>query len=207
MKLITPIRKAVGMSRRSHGQAPDAAIGSYVHHPGVPFIAQNHVNLCGDACVSMILKFYNKEATSGLTASKKHPSAMKMARNPRGIFSGSDSSQWVEALTGAGLHSYIFYGRGAQFSSRQIAVVLLDFGPFVAGVKFNRFTEHAILIIGVQNDRLFFHDPWRGANMSMTLAQFNSICKASQSGNFVTAATNPVTVEDLVDDEIYAAAA
>ena len=206
MKLITPIRKAVGMSRRSHGQIPNANESS-AYHPGVPFIAQNHVNLCGDACVSMLLKFYNKEATGKLTPSKKHPTAMKLAHNPRGIFKGSESSEWLAALKGAGLHPYTFFGRLAQFSSRQLAVVLLDFAPFIAGVKFNRFTEHAILITGVQNDRLFYHDPWRGAKMSMTLAQFNGICKASESGNFVTASTNPVTVEDLLDDEIYAVAA
>jgi hypothetical protein len=209
LKLLTPIRKAVGMSRRSHAENPPAGSNSFYH--GVPFTAQSHVNLCGDACANMLIRFYNNASNVDLTQSKSNPAAMKMMTNPRGMFSGSGPNEWARELAGAGLSPYSFFSHNPQFNSKQLYYILSDCGPFIAGVAFNRFTEHAILVNGMiyddaLTDKLYYHDPWRGSHMSMTLAAFNTICKASDSNSFLTVAQNPINPNDYVSDGLYVVA-
>ena len=203
MKLITPIRKAVGMSRRSHGEqlanAHTAALKTYQ----VPFIGQGHINLCGDACVNMLLKAHHKEVKVDMVPSKRHDGAMKLSRNPRGMFQGAEAEDLVKVLYGEDLNPYLISSNDGTFSSAQVYSILSDLGPIIASVAFSSLCGHYILITGAERnrqatDKLFYHDPWRGANMSMTIAEFNQICNGRQKDVFLAAAPGNVNTDALV---------
>ena len=201
MKLISPLRKVVGMSKRDHGNVPDEN-QSKIYHPGVSFIFQNHLNLCGDACANMLLEFYAKQPTSALAQSSGHPGVLKMMSNPRRMLKGTESEDLIEMLNTGGLWVYQFHPT-EPFASNTIGFVLSDFGPFIAGVQFNRFAGHAILVFGVQGDQIFYHDPWRGANKSMSIAEFNRISNPT-TGEFIAASPSKVDTDSLLSDGIEA---
>jgi hypothetical protein len=199
MKLISPLRKVVGMSKRDHGNLPDEN-QTKIYHPGVGFIFQNHLNLCGDACANMLLKFHGKQPKSALVQSSGHTGVLKMVSNPRGVLKGTQSQDLITMLDTSDLWIYQFYTT-EPFAPNTIGFVLSDFGPFIAAVQFNRFAGHAILVFGVQGDQIFYHDPWRGANKSMSIAEFNKISNPTR-GEFITVSPAKVDTTSLRDDGI-----
>jgi hypothetical protein len=205
VKLITPLKKLAGMSKTDHGQAPQGGQGGFVAYQGVPYIFQNHVNLCRDACTNMLLSYYGKQ-TASVVACKKHAGINKLKKNPRGPFKGTNASDSMDLLDAGGLHPYTLYVfPGDKFKRFHIEGVLVSYAPFIAAVRSSRVSTHAILVFGLEGDRLFYHDPWKGANMSMTLQQLNDI---AVSVSVTTATAHPVDVATprqfgmRVDDEI-----
>jgi hypothetical protein len=190
------------MSRRSHGVQLANAHTADLKTYQVPFIGQGHINMCGDACVNMLLKANHKEPKVAMTASKRHEGAMKLSQNPRGVFQGAETEDLVRVLYSEDLNPYIISSNEGRFTSGQIYGILSDVGPIIASVAFSSFCGHYILITGAERtrqptDRLFYHDPWRGANMSMTITEFNGICNGRQQDVFLTAAPGNVNIEAL----------
>ena len=189
MKLITPLKRLVGMQKADHGEAPQGGQGGFIGYPGVPYIFQNHVNLCNDACTNMLLSYYGKQ-TAPLVACRKHAGINKLQSNPRRPFQGSGASHAMDLLDDAGLNAYsLDVFPGDTFNRSHIEGVLTWYAPFIASIRSSRFSTHAILILAIQGDRLFYHDPWKGANMSMTLDRLNDIAVCA---SVTTATTHPV---------------
>jgi inosine/xanthosine triphosphate pyrophosphatase family protein len=80
----------------------------------------------------------------------------------------------MDLLDDAGLHPYTLdVFPGDKFKRFHIEGVLASYAPFIASIRSSRFSTHAVLILGIEGDRLFYHDPWEGAHMSMTLDRLN----------------------------------
>jgi len=194
----------IAMGTNSHGKLPD------LQYKGVPFVSQTHINLCGDACINMLLLFYDVPAPASFSQTKDNngqdktavSSTLKQARgknepadlpgsgpsggvytmaeNPRGVITGLGSDDGFNALKEAGLDPFRFDAGGNQYSAEQIETVL-EISPFIASVQFSAVAQHAILIFGIKSSTLFYHDPWRGSGMSMTLTDFNAAAPKSKT--------------------------
>ena len=168
MKLRGPIRKIFGFSARDKSKP-----GDFVSNPfqdgenpfsidcgkhDVEFMHQTHVNLCGDSCVNMVLKYKGKAHGN-------------MNKNPRGAFTGINTDDVKDRLRQGGLTPLRVApdGEGAtSYTAARIGQYLKQFGPIIATRPM-----HFVLIIGIDGDRIFYHDPWRGPNLIQTLKQFN----------------------------------
>jgi hypothetical protein len=191
------VKLQIAMGTNSHGKLPD------LQYKGVPFVSQTHINLCADACVNMLLLFYDVPAPASFGETKNAEGQKKsavsatvkqklkknevvdlpegpstqggtytMAENPRGALTGLDSDSAFEALKDAGLDPFRFDAGGSLYSTEQLETVL-EISPFICSVQFSAVATHAILVFGIKNDTLFYHDPWRGSDMSITLNKFN----------------------------------
>lgn len=166
MRLRGPIAKIFGFSsadRDKPGQFISAPI-----QPGarklpyarllVPFVHQSHVNLCGDACVQMLLAFRGKQYQA------------KLDENPRGVFTGIQARDASEMLTNAGVkHFFVDLPPDKQCKAVDLAEYLQLCGPVICGGL-----HHFVLLVGIHEDHVFLHDPWRGPNLTMTLNEFNN---------------------------------
>lgn len=201
MKLAKPFRALFGMSRQDHGQRPGGGEGSIYYK--VDFVAQRHVNLCGDACVAMLRNYYGKGYGRNVVQSKTNPNAAKIADNPRGPLTGTNNVNLAKELLAAELTPYFFAtDDGALFSDIQLFEALHYLGPFIASVKFNAIARHMIAVIGMEGTNLYVHDPWRGAHMQMTLDHFNSKTDPANIYYFLAARDglvnrNPLTQQGL----------
>jgi ABC-type bacteriocin/lantibiotic exporter with double-glycine peptidase domain len=165
MKLKGPMAKIFGFSSKDHDK-PGQFISSplqpgkkatvYARH-NVPFIHQTHVNLCGDACVNMLLAF------------KGRPYEAKLRNNPRGVLEGQSSNDLSARLKAAGLpHFALAHPESKQWAPTELAEYLQKFGPIIC-----QGSMHFVLLVGIHENHVFIHDPWRGANMTKTLDEFN----------------------------------
>jgi Papain-like cysteine protease AvrRpt2 len=126
----------------------------------VGYVAQKHINMCGEACVKM-LKDY-----------KGYPSGINMDVNPRGAFQGKK----FDALANQhNLQEGFFPGqlnakgtkwtRGA-ISAQSIKDALTEHGPIICSGDFCRMMGqrfgHYVLVTGVDGDLVHFNDPWHG---------------------------------------------
>jgi hypothetical protein len=127
----------------------------YIRHE-VPFVHQRHLNLCGDACVEMILAFQRK------------PYQDKM-NNSRGAFTGLDLDQISAKLTSAGLRHYtVPHPKILQWRPEDLTAYLRLGGPILCNG-----TKHWVLLTGIHDKHVFVHDPWLGPNLTKTLREFN----------------------------------
>src|SRR5260370_36149680 len=99
MKLPGPIAYIFKFSRKDTSQAcaftvrPHNEDGDQLPyaHKEVPFVHQNYVNLCGDACVNMVLGYHEK------------PFKKELQQNPRGAFQGIKPSEIIRQIDDAKL--------------------------------------------------------------------------------------------------------
>jgi hypothetical protein len=165
MKLKGPMAKIFGFTSKDHDK-PGQFISSPIQ-PGqkptvysrhnVPFIHQTHVNLCGDACINMLLAF------------KGRPYQSKLSQNPRGAFEGQSTYDISGRLNAAGvLHFSLARPKNRQWTPEDLGDYLQKCGPIICAG-----TMHFVLLVGIHEDHVFIHDPWRGANMTKTLEDFN----------------------------------
>jgi hypothetical protein len=137
----------------------------------------------------MLLSYYGKQ-TAPVVACSKHAGINKLRNNPRRSLKGSGERDSLNLFAEAGLNGYSLYVSPAnKFLSYHIEGVLASFAPFIASVKTSPFSTHALLFFGIEGDKLFYHDPWKGANMSMTLARLNDITTCL---SLTTATLHPV---------------
>lgn len=158
MRLKGPFRKLAGMSKQDHG-----------HHVGpdglefdVPFVHQNHINLCGDASAQMLLLFNQRTPNPGvLKQNAGHANSFRLRRNPRGIFSGSTDDTIVTQLRGAGLIAWNICPRVGPWSADRVLAALETYGPYA---QFFHGVGHWVVVKGVDGNSVFYQDPWRGKN-------------------------------------------
>lgn len=125
----------------------------FKRHDDVAFQHQKFVNMCGEACMLMLLDY------------RGHPHTINMNVNPRGPVEGIDG---VDALV-ANNHLLTIGHFPGEITNKKIARVLIDHGPFICSGSYARVIGpirfgHFILVTGVWGDEVFFHDPWHGAN-------------------------------------------
>ena len=63
---------------------------------GVPYIHQGHINLCSDACVEMIRRFYGTPSDRKTTWNSK--GVESLAENPRKMFKGYPENEVVDEI-------------------------------------------------------------------------------------------------------------
>ncbi len=167
MRLSVPFRKIFSMSKRDHGRLPGGG------GPGVPFVHQNHINLCGDTCAQMLLLYHNGVGSVGLKQHSRRPGEYRMRRNPRGVLDGATDDDIVATLHNAGRYACnLVLDAGFRWSTDSLGQVLGQLGPIVATMRHFQ-AEHWILVHGVDAGHVYYHDPWKGSNMRMSIRHFN----------------------------------
>src|SRR5262249_43569745 len=99
MRLKGPIRKILGMSKRDHG-----------HHVGVeyhvPYVHQNHVNLCGDASAQIVLMYYERPLPLEMKPNFGPPNDNRLMHRRRKTFDGATDDDIVDLIRRAGLYAW-----------------------------------------------------------------------------------------------------
>jgi hypothetical protein len=196
MRLKNPVRRLAGMSKKDHGALPAPmapAPGAFNIFHNVGFVHQNHINLCGDACTSMLLLYRGKMALAAVDPSPKHANVFLMRDNPRGVLTGSNTGTLIAGMKGANLQVYdVSPQAGAAWTAQTLGDALTTFGPVMICVAFSAAAYHWILLTGIQNSTIFYHDPWRGRNMSMTVANLARISTPQYANECLAALNAPV---------------
>lgn len=128
----------------------------------VPYVHQRHVNLCGDAATQMLLAYH------------KRPFNNVLVNNPRGVFQGFETSDIRSTLN---KHELAFTSiktpNIGRWNCGILANTIRASGPIICRLDYGRI-EHYILLFGVHSPFVIFHDPWEGANKTMTIHEFNA---------------------------------
>ena len=139
----------------------------------VPYIFQQHANLCTDASINMLYKACKKPIAS-------------MSRNPRGAFEGAV----YEGLKDFKRELIILnYPReapdeGIKRIQSEFTKVLNQNGPFVLDIGIRYGGRHSVLVTGISNDRILFNDPLTGANRTLTIGEICAL-HGSHSARFI----------------------
>ncbi|MBS1872219.1 MAG: hypothetical protein JSU00_03325 [Acidobacteria bacterium] len=142
----------------------------YVRHD-VAFIPQVHINKCGDACASMLLQYRGRPI----------PAHIVNAINPRGVLSGLTTDDLKRTYPPAHRWLSLPKPEGGLWDNATLAYCLKTYGPIICN-----FPRHFVLLTGIHEDHLYIHDPWRGANLHLTTAEFNKKLKdADKDGMMV----------------------
>ena len=127
----------------------------------VPFVAQQHGNMCGDACVNMLYAFMGQQPPQD------------MCVNPRGAFEGLDIQD--------NNIDHFFWNIDDPNPERRLAYALLTHGPIIAGGAFARFIgsgatalrpQHKILVNGIWAQTVLINDPWHGEDRQKPIDWF-----------------------------------
>ena len=96
MRLKSLARWAAGMSKRDHEHYAQGSV-----RDEVPFVHQNHINLCANASAEMLLRYHGRPSHLAL---KRHADRddYRIRRNPRGVFSGGNVDTIVGVFRVAG---------------------------------------------------------------------------------------------------------
>ena len=153
----------------------------------VPYIAQQHANLCTDASMNMLYKAGEKPVAS-------------LSSNPRGAFEGRD----YEGLKDFKREQIILSFPNENQTKRVARIkeefikVLTNNGPFIMDIGLRYGGRHSILVTGISHDRIVFNDPLTGANRTLTVGEISSI-HGKRSSPFIEIATpNFLTPEQKV---------
>jgi peptidase C39-like protein len=165
MRLRGPLAKVFGFSSKDHEKPgrfisgpiePGKKPKAFARH-NVPFIHQRHVNLCGDACINMLLAFKGRQFMA------------KLRKNPRGVFDGQTTDDVLAQLRAAGLPVFsLALPQDHQWTPDILGEYLQKFGPIIC-----KGSMHFVLLVGIHEEHVCIHDPWRGANMTKTLDELN----------------------------------
>jgi hypothetical protein len=163
MRLKGPFRKLVGMSKRDHG-----------HHVGdggleyeVPFVHQNHVNLCGNASAQMLVMFNGRAPTNAIKSNTGHSNSYRLRRNPRGVVEGANDDDVAALIRAAGLHPWNICPREGLWTAAFVRAALETYGPYAQSVRFG-VAGHWVVVTGTDGHNIIYHDPWRGMNKRKT---------------------------------------
>jgi hypothetical protein len=148
----------------------------------VPFAHQQHINLCGDASVNMLLAYYCKEQND-------------LTRNPRGIIEGLQSKGIVSQLKQKDINPIrvawpvpLAVGDKLAWTTKTLCAALNKYGPIICSGRLpNDIVGHYVVLIGVSEDQAVYHDPWSGPKRTATLEQFNAFVDCSDNDAMIGA--------------------
>jgi hypothetical protein len=121
----------------------------------VPFVSQDHVARCGDAAVRMLVGWHKGVVPAAAPPSERRTSAAAL----------------MEALRAEGLRPLSLADRlprDRRWTAAQLARHLRDLGPIICAG-----TMHHVVLVGVDEERVLLHDPWRGRALTRTLAELD----------------------------------
>lgn len=135
----------------------------------VPFFHQQHINLCGDASVNMLLAYHNSQTND-------------LSKNPRGVLTGLTSTGIKDQLKEKGVtpNSLILpkrlSGEGKRgWEIEDLCKKLNRHGPMICSGRLpGDVVDHCIVLVGASDTAVVYHDPWCGARRTKTLEQFNA---------------------------------
>jgi hypothetical protein len=159
MRLKGPFRKLFGMSKRDH----DHHVGDGGLEYEVPFVHQNHVNLCGDASAQMLAMFNGRAPTIAIKANTGHANSYRLQSNPRGVVEGSNDDDVAAVIRAAGLYPWNICPREGLWTAGLVRSALEMFGPYAQSVRFS-VAGHWVVVTGTDGRNVIYHDPWRGMN-------------------------------------------
>ena len=125
----------------------------------VGFIDQVHGNLCTNASENMIYHFAGKPIST-------------MIINPRGPFAGSGTNQ------------AFFDTEMIDLSAQTIKTKLSLIGPFLLHLPLRYNAGHTVVVVGLANQNIIYHDPLTGSNKFIPITRLSAI-----TGNFIQIAT------------------
>jgi len=162
MQLPGIARKIVGMcyNMSDAGSSYSAGPGSLMLR--VPFVAQNHGNLCTDAVAMMILRAWG------------HQPSRDTRSNPRGAFEAASVGQHGDLVAGGA--RWRTMDRPPAFETvQEVLDQLALFGPLGASLQ-SRLGGHAVVVVGGygNNGEVVVHDPWSGPMRFLRLADFRA---------------------------------
>ena len=173
MELPDPLKWIIGMTYNTDATGlPESATRLQLR---VPFVHQQHVNLCGDAAALMIAKFWQLDTL------------VDTSRNPRGAFEGSMVGEHKHISSFGVLNWKREDGPAAahRWTAAELRDRLSTHGPLACALSHSLTLPvvnvtvaqwgHWIVLIGVDTNlqSLSYHDPWRGQYRIMSLADFN----------------------------------
>jgi len=130
----------------------------------VPYIHQNHINLCGDACAIMMVGFWSLAVNLTTTT----------AENPRGMLAGSTLED-MRKIFPRGSSFHIERNQEAPWTAAELADKLKNHGPIICSTQsMGGGFGHFQILKGIDNQELIFHDPWHGPNLRHSLDWFNT---------------------------------
>ena len=135
------------------GAQPQAAQNSsdiFLPLPQGGYEHQQHVNMCGEACVVMLYRYHGADA------------GIDMSRNPRGALKGGGTQKLLDGYARLAEETR----RCRNFDKDSLAYVLRTYGPVIVAGEFARFMGarwgHFILVHGVVGHTVYIADPWHG---------------------------------------------
>ena len=191
MRLKGPFRKLFDMSKRDHGHHP---VGEDALEYDVPFVHQNHVNLCGDASAQMLVMFNDRQPNLGMKPNVGHADSYRLKRNPRGVLEGSNDDDVVGLIQAAGLQAWLICPRVDRWTRDLLRAALETYGPYAQSVRFG-VADHWVVVTGTDGQSVIYHDPCRGRNKSKTIDQW-VIVAGDQPGDAVAATEDHVEEPD-----------
>jgi len=140
----------------------------------VPFVHQQHVNLCGDACVSMLLGYLGRPQPD-------------LSKNPRGLLKGLSTSGYVSLFQQNGVEPVRVQwplplprqkGDLPAWTTESLCAALRKHGPILCKGRLpNDVVGHSIVLVGASDGRVAFHDPWSGPRQTCSLDEFNAFLR------------------------------
>jgi hypothetical protein len=169
------------MSKRDHRQDLVPG-GEGVVQEDVPFVHQNHINLCGDASAQMLAMYNQRLLIIGMKQNVGHENSYRLRRNPRGVFQGRNGDRIARMLEGVGLQARLICPRD-RWTAALVRAALETYGPYAQAVGP---LHHWVVVTGTDGESVIYHDPWRGRNKSKPMGQWVIFAHASV-GSAVTA--------------------
>ncbi|WP_158590445.1 papain-like cysteine protease family protein [Noviherbaspirillum cavernae] len=159
------------------------------HCGDVPYVHQRHINMCGDACVNMLVAY-----------KKGRRDAEQIDRNPRGVFAELPFRDLEEKLSAAGLAvAPINRPPKKSWPAQELARHLSQYGPIICGGQEPRdLVGHYVLLTCVRDEKVVVHDPWGGRNREWSLDYFNRFLDWKDRNFMVAGAEIPTDVEACV---------
>jgi hypothetical protein len=160
-----------------------------IEYTDVPFVHQNHINLCGDAAAQMLIMCNGREANLDMKPNEGWgDTSWRLKRNPRGTFTGGDDRALADLLQAAGLHAYNICPRADRWTAQLVLSVLQTYGPYAQSVRFG-VCGHWVVVTGTDGQDVFFNDPWRGRNKRKSIGEW--VLKASADADGAVGAIDP----------------
>ena len=140
----------------------------------VPYLHQGHVNLCGDACVEMIRRYYGQK--SDRPSSVNSAGVEYLVENPRGPFKGLSKEEIQEEIADLDfeLQAQDKFHKTYIILKRDLSK-LIQQGPLLFSYAETGLYGHYVVIAGVVGDELIVHDPWSGGSEIRPIRWLNDL--------------------------------